>query len=300
MKKKAIILAFLSALLYALNTPFSKIMMKNVSSNMMGAFLYLGAGVGSVIVFYSLLKRHQEEKEKIEKADVPKLALIVGLDIGAIILIMLGVKMCNASTVSLLSNFEIVATSVIAHFFFNEKVRKKLWVAVFIITIASIVLSINPNDGFELSIGSLFVLIGTIMWGLENNITRKIAHKSASEIVMIKGFGTGIGVLIVALCAMEKFPTLLQIGMIMIVGFLVYGVSTFCFIRAQRHLGAARSSAYYATSPFIATLLSFAFLHEQISLFYIIGLALMIAGTTLTVIETLEVSKTTEDKINLA
>lgn len=278
MKINPIVFAVLAAALYALNSPLSKLLLSSVSPEMMAGFLYLGAGIGMFVMH--VFRRNSNEKP-LSKRDLPYTILMVLLDIAAPILMMTGLKSATAANASLLNNFEIVATSLIALIIFRERIGKLLWAAIVLIIISSALLSFEDMSAFSFSIGSIFVILACTCWGLENNCTRMISGKSPEEIVIIKGFGSGIGALIVALMLNVPFPSLSTIPIILLLGFASYGLSVFFYVYAQRYLGAARTSAYYALSPFIGSFLSFIILKEQPTLHYGIALAVMIAGTIL-------------------
>ena len=278
MKINPIVFAVLAAALYALNSPLSKLLLSSVSPEMMAGFLYLGAGIGMFVMH--VFRRNSNEKP-LSKRDLPYTILMVLLDIAAPILMMTGLKSATAANASLLNNFEIVATSLIALIIFRERIGKLLWAAIVLIIISSALLSFEDMSAFSFSIGSIFVILACTCWGLENNCTRMISGKSPEEIVIIKGFGSGIGALIVALMLNVPFPSLSRGRLILLLGFASYGLSVFFYVYAQRYLGAARTSAYYALSPFIGSFLSFIILKEQPTLLYGIALAVMIAGTIL-------------------
>ena len=278
MKINPIVFAVLAAALYALNSPLSKLLLSSVSPEMMAGFLYLGAGIGMFVMH--VFRRNSNEKP-LSKRDLPYTILMVLLDIAAPILMMTGLKSATAANASLLNNFEIVATSLIALIIFRERIGKLLWAAIVLIIISSALLSFEDMSAFSFSIGSIFVILACTCWGLENNCTRMISGKSPEEIVIIKGFGSGIGALIVALMLNVPFPSLSSLPLILLLGFASYGLSVFFYVYAQRYLGAARTSAYYALSPFIGSFLSFIILKEQPTLLYGIALAVMIAGTIL-------------------
>ena len=134
---------------------------------------------------------------------------------------------------------------------------------------------------------ALLVLGATACWGLENNCTRSISEKSTYQIVTIKGFGSGIGSLIVAMTLGESLPEIRYILPAVLLGFVAYGLSIFTYIRAQKTLGAAKTSAFYAVAPFIGALLSFVFLRESLTTAYTIALVIMIIGTVIVVSDTL-------------
>lgn len=286
-KAAAVCYAIAAAVFYALNVPCSKLLLERIAPTYMAAFLYLGAGVG-VGIMYLFHHKDEAQAERLEKKDLPYTVGMVLLDIIAPILLMLGVKLGTSANASLLGNFEIVATTLIALFIFKEKVSGKLWAAIGLITLSSIILSFGGEGIFTFSFGSLLVLGATACWGLENNCTRSISDKSTYQIVTIKGFGSGTGSLIVAVIIGEKLPEIKNILPAVVLGFVAYGLSIFTYIRAQKTLGAAKTSAYYAVAPFIGAFLSFMILHESLTIAYLIALAVMITGTVFVMSDTLK------------
>lgn len=278
--------AILAAVFYAVNVPVSKVLLREVGPTTMAALLYLGAGVG--IGMLSLFSRNSREKsEPLSKKDLPYVIGMIVLDIAAPIFLMLGISYGSSANASLLGNFEIVATTLIALFIFREAVSKRLWAAIALITLSSILLSFEGTDSFRFSYGSLFVLLATVCWGFENNCTRNIASKSTYEIVVLKGIFSGLGSLLIAFTMRESMPGTGYAVVALLLGFVSYGLSIFLYVRAQRVLGAAKTSAYYAVAPFVGAFLSFVFLKEQLSWKYLTALAVMIAGSALVVVDTL-------------
>ena len=278
--------AILAAVFYAVNVPVSKVLLREVGPTTMAALLYLGAGVG--IGMLSLFSRNSREKsEPLSKKDLPYVIGMIVLDIAAPIFLMLGISYGSSANASLLGNFEIVATTLIALFIFREAVSKRLWAAIALITLSSILLSFEGTDSFRFSYGSLFVLLATVCWGFENNCTRNIASKSTYEIVVLKGIFSGLGSLLIAFTMRETMPGTGYAVVALLLGFVSYGLSIFLYVRAQRVLGAAKTSAYYAVAPFVGAFLSFVFLKEQLSWKYLTALAVMIAGSALVVVDTL-------------
>ena len=277
---KAIFYAILAAALYALNAPVSKLLLQNVPPTMMAGFLYLGAGIGMAVMgFVRSQTGHGKQELRLTKKDLPYTLGMVALDIAAPILLMIGLKRTTAANASLLNNFEIVATSLIALLVFREKIGKRLWTAIGLITLSSILLSVEDASSFQFSFGSLFVLAACICWGLENNCTRCLSKSDPLEIVVIKGFGSGIGSVIIGLVVGETLPLFSDILKILLLGFVAYGLSIYFYVYAQRDLGAAKTSAYYAIAPFIGVALSFIIFREIPGVLFFIALAIMIAGT---------------------
>ena len=284
-KLKAIMFAFLAAVFYAINVPISKVLLQHVGPTTMAALLYLGAGIG--IGMMSLFnKKDREKAESLTKAELPYIVGMIVLDIAAPIFLMLGISYGSSANASLLGNFEIVATTVIALILFKEAVTKRLWVAIGLITLSSILLSFEGTDSFHFSYGSLLVIMATVCWELENNCTRELSSKSTYQIVMLKGLCSGLGALVIALIKRESFPGIGYIAIALALGFVAYGLSIFMYVRAQNVLGAAKTSAYYAVNPLIGALLAFVFLSESLSWMYVIALIVMVFGSALVVVDT--------------
>lgn len=126
----AIVYAILAAIFYAINLPVSKILLHVIGATMMAALLYLGAGVGIGILFW-VKRKEQNKKEYLEQRDLPYTIGMIVLDMIAPILLMFGLMQTTSANASLLNNFEIVATSVIALLIFKETISKRLWIAIF-------------------------------------------------------------------------------------------------------------------------------------------------------------------------
>lgn len=288
MKTKTIatFFAILAAALYAINIPLSKILLQHVSPTMMAAFLYLGAGIGLFI--YGKITKEREHSESLTKAELPYTIGMILLDIAAPILLMLGLGSTNSANASLLNNFEIVATSCIAFLIFKEMLSKKLTLAIVLVTIASITLSFEGKGSFEFNTGSLLVLAASCCWGLENNCTRMLSSKSSVQITTIKGLFSGLGSLIVALIVGESIPEILWVIAVLLLGFVAYGLSINFYIKAQKHLGAAKTSAYYSIAPFLGVFFGIVLLNETPCIQFYIGLVIMIIAIVLMIKDTIE------------
>ena len=288
MKTKTIatFFAILAAALYAINIPLSKILLQHVSPTMMAAFLYLGAGIGLFI--YGKITKEQEHSESLTKAELPYTIGMILLDIAAPILLMLGLGSTNSANASLLNNFEIVATSCIAFLIFKETLSQKLTFAIILVTIASITLSFEGKGSFQFNTGSLLVLAASCCWGLENNCTRMLSSKSSVQITTIKGLFSGLGSLIVAFIAGESIPEILWVIAVLLLGFVAYGLSINFYIKAQKHLGAAKTSAYYSIAPFLGVFFGIVLLNETPYIQFYIGLVIMIIAIVLMIKDTIE------------
>jgi drug/metabolite transporter (DMT)-like permease len=281
-----ILYAILAALLFGLNIPVSKILIQTIPPLMMASLLYLGAGSGMLVVYLAKQAIAPDTKEAgLSPKDMPFIIMMVVLDIAAPVFLMLGLRLTGAGNAALIGNFEMAATSVIALIVFRETIGKRLWIAIGFITFASMMLTITDSGTHPFSFGSVFVLIACVCWGFENNCTRKLSIRDPLQVVIIKGFGSGFGSLIIALACQSVIFSPGHIFFALGLGFISYGLSLFFYVLAQRHLGAARTSSYFALAPFIGVALSFILLKEPITMIFIISLVVMAAGVFLVIFE---------------
>lgn len=280
--KSGICLALFAAALYAINSPLSKLLLDYLPPTLMAGFLYIGAGVCMLaLALLRKVRKTERTETKLTKHELPYTVAMILLDIAAPVCLLLGLKSTTAANASLLNNFEIVATAVIALVVFKEKINFRLWLGILFITLSCMVLSFEDLSSLQFSYGSLLILLACVCWGFENNCTKKISSKDPLEIVLLKGIFSGLGSLLVGFIIGERITVLWSVFAVIGVGFVAYGLSIFFYVHAQRILGAARTSAYYAVSPFIGTLLSLVIFREIPHYTYFIALALMIIGAWL-------------------
>lgn len=258
----------------------------------MAAFLYLGAGLGMLGLWFFTTAKEERVIAPIAKDEKPYILGMVLLDILAPTLLMFGLRSTLAANASLLNNFEIVATSLIALILFKEAISRRLWIGIALVTLASVLLSLESFSAFRFSSGSLLILAASTAWGLENNFTRKLSNRPSSDIVIIKGIGSGFGSLILALLTREVFPQVGFILLTMLLGFVAYGLSINYYVKAQNQLGAAKTSAYYAIAPFLGVIFSFLIFRALPAAVFWVGLALMAAATWFLITDTISVQHT--------
>lgn len=281
----AITYAIIAALFYGIIAPLSKLLLNELSPYMVSSLLYFGAGFGMLLIVFIRKTKPKEIINDFHPKDVKYILLMIILDILAPILLMFGLLSTNASTASLLNNFEIVFTGIIAMIFFKEHIGKKMWIAITIILTSGFLLAFEDFTGFQVSIGALLVLAASLSWGLENNCTRMLSHHDPLYIVILKGIGSGLGSLIIALLMDQFEGSMIYILLTLLLGFISYGLSLYFYISAQRHLGALRTSAYYSTAPFAGALFSFILLREPLSLIFGIAFVMMAIGTYFAILE---------------
>ena len=165
-KLQAVSYAILAALLYGISSPLSKLLLVEIAPTLMAALLYLGAGIGMLVINIIKIAAKKEQLEaRITMKEMPFVLGMILLDIIAPIFLMLGLTLTSSANASLLNNFEIVATSLIALFIFKEAIGKRMWLAIILITLSSFILSLSDFSSFTFSVGSLFVLLACISWG---------------------------------------------------------------------------------------------------------------------------------------
>ena len=291
---RAVMYAILAAVFYAVSSPLSKVLLEDVSPYLMASLLYLGAGFGMMAVRSASPSKRSEERS-LTRGDMPYILGMVVLDIAAPILLMYGLLNSPASSVSLLNNFEIVATTLIALLVFGERVSSRTWVAIILITASAIILSTAGAGELSFSTGSLAVILACVCWGIENNCTRRLSDSGPLRIVVIKGVFSGLGSLVIAVFMGMGSPTAAEIAGALALGFVSYGMSLFFYISAQGSLGAAKVSAYYAMAPFIGAFLSLTLLGEPLTEMFALALAVMAAGVAVLTWESLRSDPQTAD-----
>jgi drug/metabolite transporter (DMT)-like permease len=255
-----------AALLFGVTTPFSKLLVVGVDPRMLAGILYLGAGVGLAIIHLGRGALGVPAAEApLKSSDLPWLGAVVlfGGMLGPLFL-MLGIARTDASSASLLLNLEGLATMAIAWIVFRENVDRRLLLGALSILAGAAVLSWH-GGGFSFDSGTPYIVGACLAWGIDNNLTRKLSAGDPVLIAMIKGIGAGIVNTAIALFGGAPLPpsaTLIAAGLL---GFLAIGVSLVLFIRALRHLGTARTGAYFSLAPFIGAMVAIPLLHEPVT-----------------------------------
>jgi len=265
MNRTGIPLALLSAILFGASTPFAKLLLGSVDPWMMAGLLYLGAGIGLAAIHLSRAAlRLPAVEAPLRRPDIPWLGLVIlAGGVGGPLLLMFGLASTEAASASLLLNLEGLATMGIAWLVFRENVDRRLLVGAFAILGAAALLSWQGRASFDW--GALLIAGACLCWGIDNNLTRKLSSADPVQIAMLKGLVAGTVNLILALASGAELPsggTILAAG---IVGLLGYGVSLALFVLGLRHLGTARTGAYFSLAPFVGAVLAVAMLGEPLS-----------------------------------
>ncbi len=271
-------LALLAALLFGASTPLAKLLLGGVDPWLLAGLLYLGAGLGLAVVQAARgVLRLPRREAPLRRADLPWLAAVVvaGGMVGPVLL-MLGLARIDAASASLLLNLEGLATMAIAWVAFRENVDRRLLLGAFAILAGAALLSWQGRTALDW--GALLIAGACLAWGIDNNLTRPLSSADPVQITMIKGLAAGTVNLTLALAQGAAWPeagTTLAAG---VVGLLGYGVSLVLFVLGLRHLGTARTSAYFSLAPFIGAAIAVVLLAEPASARLLLAGGLMASG----------------------
>jgi len=245
--------ALAAAFLFGAGTPLAKLLLDGVSPWLLAGLLYLGSGIG--LTLYRLLTRAPHVR--LPRNEVPWFAgaILAGGIVGPVLL-MIGLKEISASGASLLLNSEGVFTALLAWFAFKENVDRRIALGMLSIVAGAAVLSWPAEARLTALWPTLAVLGACLAWAVDNNLTRKVSLNDATWIAAVKGLVSGTVNLGLAFSLGAGVPALSKIAGAMGVGFFAYGASLALFVVGLRHLGTARTSAYFSVAPFIGALLA--------------------------------------------
>ena len=267
-------MALASAALFGASTPLAKALIGAVGPWLLAGLLYLGSGVG--LCAASLLMRGREAP--LRRADLPWLAAIVlAGGVAGPVFLMFGLAATPASSASLLLNLEGVLTLVIAWVVFRENVDVRIGAGAAAILLGAGLLSWNgPAQNFGW--GAAAIAAACLAWAIDNNLTRKLASGDPLQIAMVKGLAAGSVNVALALFLGASWPPAPTVAAACIIGFMGYGVSLALFVLALRHLGTARTGAYFSLAPFVGAALAIALFGEPVTPVFIAAAALMAVG----------------------
>ena len=279
-----------AALLFGASTPLAKLLLADTSPWMLAALLYLGSGIGlACLRALRALRRGAAASSRLQPGEWRWLAGAIACGgVAAPVLLMAGLSHMAAAGASLLLNLESVFTALLAWFVFRENFDRRIALGMVVIVLGSVVLS-WPGQGAALDWSSLWpglAVVGACLgWALDNNLTRKVALSDAGFIAMSKGLAAGSVNLVLALLLGAQWPAFPIMAAAGLLGFASYGVSLVLFVLALRHLGTARSGAYFAVAPFFGAVLAVMLLGEALTAGLVLAGGLMAWGVWLHVSE---------------
>jgi len=287
--REAIVLVLISALLFGASTPAAKALLGAIDPAILAGLLYCGAGIGVGILRRlrtRLLSRAGPAEVTLGSKEWPWLfgAILSGGIVGPILL-MIGLARTDASAAALFLTLEGVATALLAWFVFRENFDRRIALGMMCLIAGALVLSWSRQPSKATVLGPILIIGACIAWGLDNNLTRKVSLSDPLQIVELKGLIAGPVNLGLGLLAGGYFPDLFSVAAAGVIGFLGYGVSLALFVLALRHVGTARTAAYFSTAPFFGAVVAIVFLREPLTLQLLIAGLLMAAGVWLHVTE---------------
>ncbi|MBW4054670.1 MAG: EamA family transporter [Proteobacteria bacterium] len=272
-------LATLSAALFGISPVLCKLVIGEMSPALLAGLLYLGSGIGLQILLLFQGKNSVAELRRLpSKLRLALIGSVISGGIVAPLLLVYGIKFGTASEVSLLLNFETVATTLIAWLLFKEQVGVGVWSGKAFILFGSLLVIIKSEGALTFSIAGLMVIMACVFWGIDNNLTRDIEEMSATVLASIKGLFAGTFNIVLASIFFSGTATTFQVMSSLLVGAVSYGLSLVCFIEALRRIGSSRTSTYFAIGPFIGTLLAFILLGERPPMIFWVAAVCMLAG----------------------
>jgi drug/metabolite transporter (DMT)-like permease len=279
--RQGIAFALLASLLFGVSTPLAKTLLNQVSPALLAGIFYLGSGLGLFIyqAVLRIFKRSPGGEAPLRKSDLGYLtgAFFCG-GLAAPVLLMLGLTTTPASSASLLLNLEAVFTALLAWIAFRENCDLRIVLGMIAIVAGGCVLAFSGGCGQIFTAGSIFIAAACFAWGLDNNLTRKVALCDPLQIAMLKGSVAGAVNISICLACGIKLPDPVTLSLSACLGFWSYGVSLALYVLALRHIGSARTGAYFSFAPFIGAAAGVIFLKEQPTVNFMVAAALMGAG----------------------
>lgn len=286
---KGIVFALLAAMTFGASTPFAKLLVGQIAPIALAGLLYLGSGLGLLtwFVIRSFVNQStQEVAARLTRPDLPWLAgAILFGGIAGPVLLMYGLTSMDGSYASLLLNMEGVLTALLAWFIFKENFDRRIFIGMVLIVAGGVALSWNQLTDFGVPWSTLAIVGACLCWGIDNNLTRKVSASDAVQIAGIKGLVAGAVNLSIAGLLGVLVPPLNAVIAAGIVGFSGYGLSLVFFVLALRHLGTARTGAYFSVAPFVGAAVSFLLLGDKPDTGFWIAGGLMSAGIWLHITE---------------
>lgn len=281
----AILAALIAALLFGASTPLAKLLLGEVPPILLAGLLYLGSGLGLGLI--RLARDRGLVSPRLPAREWPWfLAAIASGGVLGPLLLMYGLTRTAAGNASLLLNLEAVFTALLAWIVFRENADRRVVVGMALIVAGGALLAWSPGGLMHGSARAAIAIAGaSLCWGLDNNLTRKVAAADALFIAATKGLVAGTSNCALAIGLGASLPRLPLLAAAMSVGLVGYGVSLVLFVLALRGLGSARTGAYFSTAPFLGAVVAVVALHEPTSGVFWLAALLMAAGVWLHLLE---------------
>jgi drug/metabolite transporter (DMT)-like permease len=267
-----------AAVLFGAGTPFAKLLLGAVNPWLLAGLLYLGSGLGLGLL--RLFRR--KETVRLAPGEGRWLAgAILAGGVAGPVLLMYGLAAMPASGASLLLNAEGVFTALLAWFVFRENFDRRIALGMVAIVAGAVVLAWPGEVSFGALWPALAVLGACLAWAVDNNLTRKVSLADGMWIAACKGGAAGVVNIAIAATLADGWPPLWAGMAAAGVGLLSYGLSLALFVVGLRHLGTARTGAYFSVAPFIGALIALPLLGEPVTGRLLVAGGLMALGVWL-------------------
>ena len=249
-----VLAALAAAALFGLGTPLAKQLLSVVNPWLLAGLLYAGSGIG--LTTARLIRR--VPRVHLVRADRWYLVGVIAAGgIAAPVLLMTALAQMPAAGASLLLNAEGVFTALLAWFVFHENVDRRVALGMLAIVAGAVLLSWNSQASMQQAWPSILVLAACLAWAIDNNLTRKLSLHDATWLAAIKGLAAGAVNLLIATGSGAEWPSLSGTTWALVIGAFAYGLSLVLFVVGLRNLGAARTTAYFSTAPFVGAPVSY-------------------------------------------
>jgi len=265
-----------AAVLFGASAPAASVLAGDMPALVLAGLLYLGAAIAVT----PAVVRHRPNATALSAGWRPlAIAVVLGGALGPVLLVA-GLARTSAATASLLLNFELVATILLAATLFREHLGARLLAAAALVSTAGVILVWQPGVAFDT--GGLFVIGACACWGLDNAVTSKIDQLSPEQITLTKGLVAGGANLILGLMLASSLN--LRTGEVLAalaIGALGYGASITLWVKGARDLGAARGQVIFAAAPFIGAAVAWVFLGDAVTFAQLVAVPVAIVGVGL-------------------
>jgi drug/metabolite transporter (DMT)-like permease len=256
------ILALLAAALFGAATPLSKSLLANLDPFQLSGLLYLGAALGVI----PLLLRRRGLVLPWRMPPRTQRFLFGAIFFGGVlgpVLLLFGLNLAAAASVSLWLNLEAVATALLGFFFFRDRLGRAGWLGAGGILLSALVLT--WGEGAASWQAGLLVAAACLCWGLDNHLTALIDGITPAESTFWKGLLAGVTNLGLGLLIAPWRAAPAELGLALLTGVFAYGLSITLYIGSAQALGATRSQLVFSTAPYFGLALSVLLLGETIS-----------------------------------
>jgi drug/metabolite transporter (DMT)-like permease len=278
MKRFAIITGILSGFLFGVATPFSKLLLAGLNSFQLAGLLYLGAALA--MAPYIFMKNSNLKLLFQQGSRAKTLGIIFFGGFAGPLLLLAGLRMANATSVSIWLNMELVATAILGVLIFKDALSRNTWIGVVLTVIAGIVVSFGEGSSGLTS--GLLITAACICWGVDNHLTALTDGASPQTVTFIKGAVAGSVNLIIGCLIASQSMTFGNILPAIIVGIFAYGFSIVLYVTSAQNIGATRSQILFSTAPIWGVVLSYLFVHEPFQWVHVVSIALLTLAVVVT------------------